>query len=56
MMDSKNYIKACKRGEREARLENATGFVSNTHVHINKKKYNRSFEKNNVKKIIESWL
>lgn len=35
------YIKAAKKGAREAELENATGFVAKNKVHKNKKAYSR---------------
>lgn len=37
----KDYIAAAKRGEREARLENATGFVATTKIAKSKKVYSR---------------
>lgn len=36
-----DYIKANRRGSREAELENATGFTSIHKVHRNKKAYSR---------------
>jgi len=37
----KDYIKACRKGSREAELENATGFVSKHKAHKSKKQYTR---------------
>lgn len=36
-----DYIKANRRGSRDAELENATGFTSTHKVHRNKKAYSR---------------
>ena len=40
-MKNLDYIKACRRGQREAELENLTGFVSKRKVHKSKKTYTR---------------
>jgi len=37
----KDYTKACRRGRREAELENAYGWKANEKVHKNKKRYTR---------------
>jgi hypothetical protein len=44
------YVKANRKGSRDADYETATGWTSKTKVHKNKKKYNRkdrSWQKNN---------
>ena len=38
---SEKYLKANRRGSRDAELEGLTGFTSRTKVHKNKKTYNR---------------
>lgn len=40
-MKNIEYIKANRRGQREAELENLTGFVSKWKVHKSKKTYTR---------------
>ena len=44
-MKNEDYIKANRRGAREANLENSTGFVATHKVHSNGKAYNRKLNK-----------
>ena len=37
----KDYIKACRKGSRDASLEGATGFVAKQKIHKGKKEYIR---------------
>jgi hypothetical protein len=41
-----DYIKANRRGSREAELENSTGFKAVTKIHKSEKTYNRKNNKN----------
>ena len=45
-MTREDYIKANRRGSREAEQENSTGFKSVNKPHRNKKRYNRHDHKN----------
>ena len=45
-MKPDDYIKANRKGSREAEQENSTGFKSVDRPHRNKKKYNRKEHKN----------
>ncbi len=47
-MKQSDYIKACRKGSREAELENSTGFKSMHKVHKNKKAYTRKLKHKNV--------
>lgn len=50
----KDYIKANRKGGREAYLENKTGFVAQSRTHKSKKQYNRKENKKiNDNEIIE---
>jgi hypothetical protein len=40
----KDYIKAVRRGSREAFLENSTGFISVNKLHKSKKTYTRKLK------------
>lgn len=43
-----DFIKANRKGSREAELENNPGFKSNTRAHKNLKKYSRKISINNL--------
>lgn len=45
MITKEDYIKASRRGSREAELELSPGFVSKHKVHKSKKSYNRQENK-----------
>lgn len=52
-MKNNNYIKANRRGSREADLENKTGFVATHKIHKSCKTYNR---KNKKIDVWRNWL
>ena len=43
-MEFKDYIKANRKGSRQAELENSTGFTTMHKVHPSKKTYNRKIK------------
>ena len=47
-MKESDYIKANRKGSRDAELENSTGFNSMHKVHASKKTYNRKIKHKNV--------
>ena len=47
-MKQSDYIKANRKGSRDAELENSTGFTSMHKVHKNKKAYSRKLKHKNV--------
>jgi len=47
-MKHSDYIKANRKGSRQAELENSTGFNSIHRVHASKKTYNRKEKHKNV--------
>ena len=47
-MKTIDYIKACRKGSRDAELENSTGFTSMHKVHKSVKNYSRKLKHKNV--------
>jgi hypothetical protein len=50
-MNQMDYIKANRRGAREAQLENETGWVSSHKVHPSKKTYSRKLKHRNYENL-----
>ena len=48
-MDTMDYIKANRRGSREAELENETGFTAKHVVHTSKMNYTRKTKHKNMR-------